>query len=82
MEEKMGTIAVETKNNIADEMINIVNSLTINQQKELMNEASKMARMNRIEKLNCSVKPNNITMEEIVAETKAARREADENARK
>ena len=68
--------------NIKLEITQSIDFLTEKQQKQLMKEVKNMLITNQAKKLQGSVKPNNITMEEIVAETKAARKERDEkNAR-
>ncbi len=79
----MAVAVKQKRNNIAEQIMSLINSLTLKQQKELMEEVNRMARLNRINDLNNSIAPNNITMEEIVAETKAARKERDKkNAKK
>ena len=66
--------------NIKSEIIQSINFLTVEQQEQLIKEVNRMLRWNTIKDLENSVKPNNITMEEIVAETKAARKERDEKS--
>jgi len=72
---------IKTKNNenIAEEITNAIISLNTQQQDKLIEEVNRMLRHNWLEELNNSVYPNNITMEEVVAETKAARQQDIKN---
>ncbi len=64
-----------TTKNITEQIANAIISLDANQQKELIEAVNKMLRYNWLNEINNSVRSNNITMEEVVAETKAARTE-------
>ena len=70
----MQQTSIENKKNITEQIVNAIALLDTNQQNTLLEEVNKMLRYNWLNEINNSISPNNITMEEIVAETKAARR--------
>ncbi len=86
MEEIMA-VAVKQTGNGFEQIVNLIQKFPVAQQKKIkqkiMEELNYLALMNEAKRLNDSVIENNITMEEIVAETKAARKERDKkNAKK
>ena len=71
----MQQTTIENKKDITEQIVNAIALLDTNQQNILLEEVNKMLRYNWLNEINNSISPNNITMEEIVAETRAARRD-------
>ena len=70
----MQQIVIENRKNTTEQIINAIALLDAKQQNTLIEEVNKMLRYNWLNEINNSVSSNNITMEEVVAETKASRK--------
>lgn len=61
--------------NRVQEISNLVTKLTANEQDALLKALKKQVLLAKAEKLNRSIKPNSINMQEIVEEVRKARQE-------